>query len=107
MTEYLDHDNKKLEKGFYTTIFVPGLPGEGGQQGGDISYFTGKYNKRNEPIIICSTDYGRNNEKYNLNERPCSQGEFSHLERISVDDVNQKIDDLKLKLNWFEETLKK
>jgi hypothetical protein len=108
MVNYIDSKGKKIEKGFYETPFVRGLPGEGGQEGGEIIYFTGKFDKKNNPIVICSSDYDTKNKRnYSLKERPYNKDWFNDLKRVDTDKINKKVEDLELKLNWFKETLKK
>lgn len=107
MKDYFDSAGNRIEKGFYETPFVRGLPGEGGQEGGDIIYFTGKFDKKSNPIVICSSDYDSNNKKYSLEERSYNKDWFNDLKRVDMDKINEKVEGLESKLNWFKVALEK
>lgn len=84
MIEYLDKDDKKLEKGFY--IF---------QEKGDLFYFTGKYDeKEGFPLFEREQDKGE--------EKGLPVFSVRRLYKIAKQEAREKLQELKKKTNWLE-----
>ena len=84
MTEYLDHNKKKIRKGFYKRHYF------GFDQ---IYYFNGNYNKKGNPLV----------EKDSENKiRFCCLEFASDLIRLSKKDLEERI----FRGKWIEEKLK-
>jgi hypothetical protein len=90
MTDYLDNNNKKLEKGFYQ--YRP----QDISQEGQVWYFSGEYDSPSgKPIMKNERD------KVYFNENLTSK-----LRKMCKEEVESKINFLKNKTSWMEKKLK-
>jgi hypothetical protein len=90
MREYLDHNNKKLEIGFYLPLMVP--------NDFELFYFTGNYDN-DVPIF-------KHEEKNIEVSGQLDEYIIKRLVRVSNKSVVETIENLKNKTNWLEEKLK-
>jgi hypothetical protein len=94
MTDYFDHDNNKLEKGFYEVLSVG--------MGKGLIYFIGEYSKDGLPIFEKGNAVGDKNK---------FRKEFDHfltkrLLKLSKEQIREQWKELKDKTSWIEEKLK-
>jgi hypothetical protein len=94
MTDYLDNNNNKLEKGFYEILSI-GI-------GKGLIYFTGEYSNNGLPIFEKGNAIG---DKENFKK------EFDHfltkrLLKLSKEEIRKEWNQLKNKTSWIEEKLK-
>ena len=87
MIEYLDKEDKKLEKIFY-----------GYDETDELFYFTGKYNKETGLPI-----FEKENELGHEKELPIFV--VKRLYRIAKEEAREKLRELKIKTRWLEKRI--
>lgn len=90
--DYTDHDNKKLERGFYEILSM----------GHGLVYFTGEYSENGLPVFEKENAIGdKNNFKKEFDPFVTKR-----LLRLDKKDIKKILEELKQKTNWLEEKLK-